>query len=126
MRWLYLINSLKSALLHKKNKIIIRNKKNYLQLLTCLIKINFIKTFSVKNKLIYIEFSCINNKQLFTNLTNFYNLRNKKIFRLNFLKKFHYTANSSVYILSTSKGFMGHSEAINLKLGGLIFFKITR
>lgn len=125
MKWLYIINELKLGLLHKKIKIKIKNRLYFKNLLLCLLKINFIKSFKIKNSMILIEFSFTNKNLLYKNIINFYNLRNKKMFRLKFLKKFHYMNSNSFYILSTSKGFLTHNEAIINNVGGIIFFKLT-
>lgn len=94
-------------------------------MLISLLKVNLIKSFTIKNNLIHLEFNSIKNKFFYKNLTNFYNIRNKRVFRLKFLKKFHFFNNSSTYILSTSRGFLTQREAINNQIGGILFFKLT-
>jgi len=126
MKILKFINTIKLAIIHNKQCCTLTYHKLYLNFLNKLIDINLIKSYKIKNNLIFIKFVQIENQIIFSKLLNFYSLRRKRIISSNILKKSFKQLTKGIYFIMTSKGLKTHIDLIRENKGGIILFKISR
>jgi ribosomal protein S8 len=98
-------------LYHKKNKFLFVFLKTILSL-------ELIRGFKIEDRFLKILLKYYKNKPVISNIF-FQNKYYISYISLCKLKESHI-----IYLISTSKGLVTHSEAINLKLGGYLICKI--
>jgi ribosomal protein S8 len=118
-----IINLVKLNLIYKKRKIRIKLNKYEYNLVKFLIKINLIKFIKKNNKNYDIFFNYIYNKPIFRNIKNI-SKPSRPVFISNKKLKFISNKYKSIFLLNTNKGILTNLEAINMKVGGLIIFKL--
>lgn len=117
------INGIKLSILYNKKGFFIQNNKSNLNLLKTFLKINVIKFIKIENEYIFVQINYINNKPVFTNITNLFKPGHKTFISLKNLKKISEKHNW-ILILSTSQGILNNFEAIKKNVGGILISKI--
>jgi len=120
-----LLNSLKEGYKHKKMNIVIPYDKASLNLIKLLVKYGYIEKYLVLNSLqkhinkINIDLSynmfepAIKNIKILCLPNKHFVVSYKQLDKLT-------ASRNSMIILSTSKGFITHQEALNLNIGGVL------
>lgn len=125
----YLISHINLALSKKLSNNTILFSKKLLSVVRILYKIGCIYKFNIflKNKKKFIRFTCFfyKNKPFFKGVRLISTSSRKYTISLHALMILTKSLNSSILILSTSKGILTHYEAIKLRIGGLIMFVIN-
>lgn len=123
--YLSCFNSIKLALIQKKQYtyININNKNNII--LNLFIKYNIItgyKIISIKNSQKYLVF--LNKSVAYFNIKNLLKITKPRHIKFKELIKLNNKNTHTTYILCTSKGFLNIKEAIFQKIGGILIFRI--
>lgn len=124
----YLINHVNIALSRKYLKTTIRVKRGLFKLIKILYKIGVLKNFIIfTNHLILCRFSIFfyKNKSFYKAIRLITTGAKKFYISLNALHKLTLTSKSSVYILSTPKGLLTHTEALKLGSGGVLLMVVS-
>lgn len=126
LTYLNCFNTVKLALL-KKNKFtyIEINRKNTI-IITLLLKYNVVlgfKIININNKNIYVVY--VNSAINYLSIKNLHKISNPRFVKYKDLKFLSNKNTGTKYILSTSKGFIDIKEALHIKIGGILLFKIN-
>lgn len=117
------INLLKISIKNKKKGFIVDKNIKNINILKSFLKINIIKFILFKDKKILVFINYKNNKPLFKNILNFYKTSHKTYINYKNLNKI-IKKHNWLLILSTSRGIINSSEALRLRVGGLIIAKL--
>jgi len=119
-------NAVKLALIRKETYTFVRiNRKNLLclQLLLKYNVINGFKKINFKEKEVFFVY--LNTKYLWFNLKNLYKITNAQSLKYYLMNQLQNKNTKTIYIFSTSKGLLNLQECINLKIGGVVLFRIN-
>lgn len=126
MKLLKFINLIKLSIIHKKPNCTLKYHKAYINLLNKLIDVNLVKSYTINNNVININFLYFQNELVFNKLTNFFKKRSQRTISSNFLKKNFKNLNNGLYFIMTSKGLKTHLDLIKENGGGILMFKLAR
>ena len=97
--------------------------KSFDKTICLLINLNLIKKLKINSQFVYVWPNLIIKTQL-NSIKIMYNLSWKKTLSIRTIKKMKHKFYPKTLILSTNKGFLTINQALNSKVGGIIFLKI--
>lgn len=119
-----LINIIKIGYLTQKPFVQVRYRVKILKFLNFLLKHGIIKKYFVKNKKIFIWLRYLKNQPLIQNFMFISKKGCRKYITYKELKKLYNNSGTNILILSTSLGYLTSDEALALKCGGELLYKI--
>ncbi len=117
-----LLNNIKKGIQHKRKFAIVENTKTNLEIIICLQKLGYIKTFKLleENLNILVTLDFTNSGTVIYNLISF--LAGSRTIKISYRTLFFLKqqVKGGTYILSTSKGILSDIEALKNKTGGIL------
>lgn len=97
--------------------------KSFDKSICLLINLNLIKKLKINNKYIYVWPNLVIKNQI-NSIKILYNISWKKALSVKTIKKMKHKFYPKTLILSTSKGLLTINQALNSRVGGIMFLKI--
>lgn len=117
----YLINQIKLGYKFSQTEVLVYYIKNFTYFLDLLVRIQFIKSYLISEKKICIFLWDKTNYSVVKIISTPARKFNSSYKNLKKLQKYDL---GSIYLISTSKGIITHTEAIKNKVGGLIICQL--
>ena len=117
-----LINKIKTNFIFKKKFLVTKLKKNEINLLKKLIKLNIIKYIIKKDKKFILILNFLKKNKTIFNLKNMYTICNLKKLKLKNIKKMN--NKNKILILTSNKGIINNFEAEKKGTGGILIMYI--